>query len=75
VGGGAYVRPEPRRLSDSEVNELAEACVALFEAKGQPIEETLRGMAVEAGGMLLPEDAPRVLSKARTLLGACRVDV
>lgn len=72
VGGGSYVRPEPRPLSESELAELAEACVALFEAKGQPVEETLRGMGVEAGGMLLPEDAPRVLSKVETLLEACR---
>lgn len=75
VGGGTYVRPEPRPLSESEVSELAEACVALFEAKGQPVEETLRGMCAEAGGMLLPEDAPRVLLKVETLLGACRVEV
>jgi hypothetical protein len=75
VGGGAYVRPEPRTLSETEVNELAEACVALFEAKGQPVEDTLRGMGVEAGGMLLPEDAPRVLSKVEALLDACRGEV
>ncbi|HWS90038.1 MAG TPA: hypothetical protein VN282_23925 [Pyrinomonadaceae bacterium] len=75
VGVGTYVRPKPHPLSEPELDELAEACVALFEAKGQPVEDTLRGMAVEAGGMLLPEDAPRVLSKARTLFGACRGDV
>jgi hypothetical protein len=75
VGSRAYVRPEPRPLSESELNELAEACVALFEAKGQPVEDTLRGMGVEAGGMLLPGDAPRVLSKAESLLGACRGEV
>ena len=72
VGSSTYVRPEPRPLSESEINELAEACVALFEAKGQPVEDTLRGMGVEAGGMLLPGDAPRVLSKVETLLGGCR---
>lgn len=75
VGRGAYVRPEPRPLSESELNELAEACVALFEAKGQSVEDTLRGMGVEAGGMLLPEDAPHVLSKVETILGVCRVEV
>jgi len=75
VGGGTYVRPEPRPLSESEVNELAEACIALFEARGQSVQETLRGMGVEAGGMLLPEDAPRVLLKVETLLGACRGEV
>lgn len=72
VGGGSYVRPEPRPLSETELAELAEACVALFEAKGQPVEDTLRGMCVEAGGMLLPEDAPRVLSKIDALLEVCR---
>jgi hypothetical protein len=71
MGGSTYVRPEPRPLSESELAELAEACVALFEAKGQPVEDTLRGMGVEAGGMLLPEDYPRVLSKVETLLDAC----
>jgi hypothetical protein len=75
VSDGTYIRPEPRPLSESEMNELAEACVALFEAKGQPVEETLRGMGVEAGGMLLPEDAPRMLLKVETLLGACRGEV
>jgi hypothetical protein len=75
VGGSSYTRPKPRTLSESEVVELAEACVALFEAKGQPVEETLRGMSVEAGGMLLPDDAPRVLSKVEALLGSWRREV
>jgi hypothetical protein len=70
VGSGSYVRPEPRPLSESELAELAEACVALYEAKGQTAEDTLRGMGVESGGILLPEDAPRVLSKVKTLLSA-----
>jgi hypothetical protein len=72
VGCNLHPRPEPRPLSDPEVNELAEACVALFEAKGQPVEVTVGGMCVAAGGMLLPDDVPRVLSKAETLLGASR---
>jgi hypothetical protein len=70
VGAGTYTQPEPRRLSESEVGEFAEACVALFEAKGQPVEVTLAGMGVAAGGMLLPEDTPRVVSKVEALLGA-----
>jgi hypothetical protein len=69
VGSNFHTRPEPRPLSEPEVNELAEACVALFEAKGQPVEVTVGGMCVAAGGMLLPEDVPRVLSKVKTLLG------
>ncbi|MBV9927184.1 MAG: hypothetical protein JOZ96_19360 [Acidobacteria bacterium] len=69
--GSFYMRTEPRPLSELEVNELAEACVALFEVKGQPVEVTLGGMCVSAGGTLLPEDAPRVLSKVETLLVGC----
>ena len=75
AGRGSYVRPEPRPLTEGEIMELAEACVALFEAKGQPVEVTLGGMCVEAGGMLLPEDAPRVMKKVETLLGVRRGDV
>jgi hypothetical protein len=72
VGSSSHTRPEPRPLSELEVDELAEACVALFEAKGQTVEVTVSGMCVAAGGMLLPEDVPRVLSKAGTLLGTIR---
>ena len=74
AGRASYVRPEPRPLTESEVTEFAEACVALFEAKGQPVEVTLGGMGVEAGGTLLPGDVPRVLRKVESLLCACRGD-
>lgn len=72
VGVSFYTPPPPGPLSESEVEEFAEACVALFETKGQPIEATVGGMSVAAGGMLLPEEARRVLSKAEALLEACR---
>lgn len=72
AGAGSYVRPGPHPLSDAEVLEFAEACVALFEAKGQPVQVTLDGMGVDAGGILLPDDVPRVLSKVEALLGASR---
>jgi hypothetical protein len=75
VGRGLYTRPEPRPLSEVEVNELAEACVALFEVRGQPVEVTIGEMSVSSGGTLLPEDAPRVLSKAEALLATCRGEV
>ena len=75
VGVSSRLQPEPRPLSERDLNELAEACVALFEVKGQPIEVTLGGMGVAAGGTLLPEDAERVLSKVEALLGASREDV
>lgn len=75
VGRGLYTRPEPRPLSEVEVNELAEACVALFEVKGQPVEVTIGEMSVSSGGTLLPADAPRVLFRAETLLATCRGEV
>lgn len=69
VGAGVYVPPEPHKLSQDEVLELAEACVSLLEAKGQSVEATLGQMNVAAGGFLLPEDSPRVLEQVETLLG------
>jgi hypothetical protein len=55
-------------LSDGEVEELAQACVAMLEVKGQSVEVTLSEMSAEAGGFLLPEDAPRVRAKANALM-------
>ena len=75
VGIGSFVQPEPHTLSESEVLEFAEACVALFEAKGQPVQVTLDGLGVAAGGVLLPVDAPRVLSKVKALYGASRGEI
>jgi hypothetical protein len=64
----AHPAPEPELLSDAEVDELAQACVAMLEVKGQSVERTLADMSAEAGGFLLPEDAPRVRAKAEALL-------
>ncbi len=72
VGSSAYTPPEPHALSQEEVLELAEACAALYEAKGQSVEATLAEMSAAAGGFLLPEDAPRVLERASALLAAGR---
>ncbi|HEY0171640.1 MAG TPA: hypothetical protein VGB98_11510 [Pyrinomonadaceae bacterium] len=72
VGRGGLVPSAPRPLPEGEVLELAEACVALFEAKGQPVELTLSEMNVASGGFLLPEDASRVLEKVEFLLAAGR---
>jgi hypothetical protein len=58
-----------RPLSESEVEELAEACVAMLEAQGRAVEATLSEMSVAAGGFLLPEDTPRVRAKAEAVLG------
>jgi hypothetical protein len=58
-----------RTISDCEVEELAQACIAMLEVKGQSVEVTLSEMSSEAGGFLLPEDAPRVRAKIESLLG------
>ena len=67
VGRGQPVQ-ELKPLSDGEVEELAQACVAMLEVKGQSVEVTLSEMSTEAGGFLLPEDAPRVRARAEALL-------
>jgi hypothetical protein len=59
----------PRPLADDEITELAQACVAMLEAQGRPVEVTLSEMGVAAGGFLLPEDAPRVRQKVDSLVG------
>ena len=66
--GRAQPVQELQPLSDGEVEELAQACVAMLEVKGQSIELTLSEMSAEAGGFLLPADAPRVRAKAEALL-------
>ena len=59
--------PSARTLTPAEILETAETCVALLETQGKPVEVTLAGMSVEAGGWLLPEDAARVREEARGL--------
>lgn len=70
VGRNDYIPPAPHPLSQNEVAELAEACVAMQETKGQSVDLTLSEMSAEAGGFLLPEDAPRVREMANSLLSA-----
>jgi hypothetical protein len=70
VGRNSYAPPEPHPLSDEEVNDLAQACVAMLEAQGQSMEVTLSEMSSEAGGFLLPEDAVRVRETANLLISA-----
>jgi hypothetical protein len=70
VGRSSYEPPAPHSLSDEEVNDLAQACVAMLETQGQSIEVALSEMSAEAGGFLLPEDAGRVREKAKSLLAA-----
>lgn len=80
AGRGAYPRADvgradfapagPHPLTREEVTDLADACVALLETKGQSVELTLSEMSVEGGGFLLPEDAARVLERVNNLLSA-----
>ena len=70
VGRAGYVPPEPHPLTDDEVADLSQACVAMFETKGQSIDLTLSELSAEAGGFLLPQDAPRVRAHADALLSA-----
>jgi hypothetical protein len=59
---------EAKPLSEGEVKELAEMCIAMLETHGQAIDTTLAEISSEAGGCLLPEDAPRVRDLAETML-------
>ena len=68
VGRSDYTPPEPHKLSPDEITDMAGVCVAMLETKGQSIEFTLSEMSTEAGGFLLPEDAPQVREKANSLL-------
>jgi hypothetical protein len=68
VGRSDYTPPEPHKLSPDEITDMAGVCLAMLETKGQSIEFTLSEMSTEAGGFLLPEDAPQVREKANSLL-------
>lgn len=66
---GKHTRTEiaPQRLSDEEIEELAESCIALLVTQGQAIDRTLTEMSIEAGGFLLPEDASKIRARAEAL--------
>lgn len=67
IGKPAPTPTTPRLLSDEEITELAEGCVALLVTQGQTLDRSLSEMSVEAGGFLLPEDAPKVRAKAEVI--------
>ena len=52
VGRSFYKPPHESTLSTVEIEELAEACLAMLETKGQPIHVTLSEMSSEEGGFL-----------------------
>ncbi|MDQ3687566.1 MAG: hypothetical protein M3430_18475 [Acidobacteriota bacterium] len=64
----SYAAPDARPRSPVEIVEIAETCVALLEAQGKSVEVTLSEISSEAGGWLLPEDAPRVRDAAHRLI-------
>ena len=70
VGRHIPVKITPRLLSDEEISELAQGCVALLVTQGQTIDRSLSEMSVEAGGFLLQEDAPKVRARAEVLTRA-----
>ena len=70
VGRYSFAPPDSHPLSAEEINDLAQACVAMLETQGQSIEVTLSEMSSEAGGFLLPEDAGRVREKANSWISA-----
>ena len=68
VERGYFAPAEPHPLTHEEIVDLAGACVALLETKGQSVELTLSEMSVEGGGFLLPEDVARVRGCVNSLL-------
>ena len=70
VGRGEYAPDEPRPLTPDDINDLAGACIALLETRGQAIDLTLAEMSVEGGGFLLPNDVIRVRERVNSLLAA-----
>jgi hypothetical protein len=67
VGRNNYAA-EAKPLTDGEVRELAEMCIAMLETHGQSIDITLAEISSEAGGCLLPEDAPAVRALAQSMI-------
>lgn len=61
----------PRSMTAEEIQEMAEACVALLEAQGKPIEATLSELSSTGGGWIPPDDATRVLERAWAILRGC----
>ena len=59
--------PRSRLLTADEIRELAEACVAMLEVHGRPIDVTLAEMGVEARGFLSAADIPKVRELAKAL--------
>lgn len=72
--GRGHAAQEHMPMSENDLEELAQACVALLEVRGQSVEVTLSEMSTASGGFLLPDDAPRIRARAEALLGGGRRD-
>jgi hypothetical protein len=68
AGCGDSNADEPRPLTPDDIRDLAGACIALLETRGQPVELTLSEMSAEGGGFLLLADAVRVRECVNGLL-------
>jgi hypothetical protein len=68
VGRGNRAVTEPRLLTSEEIEEMAHACVALRESRGQSIKDTLHEMSLSAGGFMKDEDVPKVEAATAVLL-------
>lgn len=67
VGRGDPTPTSARPLSAEEVRELAQTCVAMLEVHGQSLDVTLSELSAEVGGILLPDDTPRVRELAEAM--------
>ncbi|HEX8719926.1 MAG TPA: hypothetical protein VF736_04735 [Pyrinomonadaceae bacterium] len=67
VGRQECAPPQARPLTPDEVRELAEACAAMLEVQGRPIEATLAELSAEAGGFLPAAEAARVRELAEAM--------
>jgi hypothetical protein len=61
-------RAKAKPLTEGEIKELAGVCIAMLETHGQAIDATLAEISSEAGGCLLPEDAPKVRDLAASMI-------
>jgi hypothetical protein len=66
--GRNYSTAEAKPLTEGEIKELAGMCIAMLETHGQSIDSTLAEINSEAGGCLLPEDAPKVRALAESMI-------
>ena len=68
IGRSHTVEVEAKPLNPDEIMMYAEVCVALMETRGQAVDVTLAEMSSEAGGLVLPEDAPKIREAAMLMI-------